>query len=502
MATNRTIVVTTVLSAVAHIALLAAPRATLMGGVPVAPLRLWIENPARQDVRHHEAGAVARPAAPAVPGSVATVEQHEENRPANIVLAGQDAAPLLVEPLPAEVSDGVVVSPRETEHVIATIAESSQVMPVAERKMLEDRVRQWSLRLGDDGSGDTQVTWVEKGRRYTADLQRLPTDDDMDFERIIVEVTTEEEGKLLKSRMQMRQLAFSHFTQLVDRWDPTVQLHDDEIVGRFHSNSEFMIGWDGETAPRFLGQVTMAARNFVVASATSSRARRDIFRGGLETDAPPISFPKRGRLLAEGQSFTGTRTVSLPSDAHITFYADGSVGWRALESNETEQRILIRDTPLCLLGSPKTTLFVEGVVRGTVLVYSPEDIVVAGSITYLHDPRSLRESTDYLGLAADKNIVIAGPDVTGPGDLRIDAAIYARRRFIVRDLDGTGQATLSIYGSLSAGTMSATEPRYATRVEFDPRFEHVRPPGFPMTDRYEVEEWDERWESVDTASSQ
>jgi hypothetical protein len=50
-----------------------------------------------------------------------------------------------------------------------------------------------------------------------------------------------------------------------------------------------------------------------------------------------------------------------------------------------------------------------------------------------------------------------------------------------------------IYGSLTAGTVSRTEPRFATRIEFDPRFEHARPPGFPQTDRYEIETWDGRW---------
>ena len=52
---------------------------------------------------------------------------------------------------------------------------------------------------------------------------------------------------------------------------------------------------------------------------------------------------------------------------------------------------------------------------------------------------------------------------------------------------------MSIYGSLTAGSISATEPRYATRTEFDPRFERTRPPGFPETERYEVEGWDGQW---------
>jgi len=90
--------------------------------------------------------------------------------------------------------------------------------------------------------------------------------------------------------------------------------------------------------------------------------------------------------------------------------------------------------------------------------------------------------------------------VTGPGDLEIQAAIYAKRRFIVSDDPAPGEptacpcaATLSIHGSLTAGPLSPTEPRYATQYEFDNRLEQVRPPGSPVTDRYEVDTWDPEW---------
>ncbi len=43
------------------------------------------------------------------------------------------------------------------------------------------------------------------------------------------------------------------------------------------------------------------------------------------------------------------------------------------------------------------------------------------------------------------------------------------------------------------GTISATEPRYATKIEYDSRFERQRPPGFPSTNRYEVEDWNGQW---------
>jgi hypothetical protein len=134
-------------------------------------------------------------------------------------------------------------------------------------------------------------------------------------------------------------------------------------------------------------------------------------------------------------------------------------------------------------------------VNGKVLIYSPKRIVVEGDLVYAQDPRVTPESDDFLGLVSDGHVDVAAPDVTGPGDLVIHAAIYARRRFNVRDIRSTGTSELHLYGSLSAGTVSATEPRYSTRIQFDQRLTEVRPPGFPLTDRYEVESWDKRWTS-------
>jgi hypothetical protein len=105
-------------------------------------------------------------------------------------------------------------------------------------------------------------------------------------------------------------------------------------------------------------------------------------------------------------------------------------------------------------------------------------------------------SDDYLGLVCDKDIEVASPRVIGPGDLHVHAALFAKRRFVVTDIDHRPSATLHVYGSLAAGSLTASEPRYATRYEYDRRFERERPPGFPSTERFAAEGWDGRWTEV------
>src|SRR6202008_156570 len=120
-------------------------------------------------------------------------------------------------------------------------------------------------------------------------------------------------------------------------------------------------------------------------------------------------------------------------------------------------------------------------------------IVIEGSLTYASDPRENPDSGDFVGLVSNKYVEVAPPGVTGRGDLEIDAAIYAGARFVVPRINHPGRATLRIYGSLAAGSLTATEPRYATRIEYDSRFERRRPPGYPSTNRYEAVEWQGNW---------
>ena len=140
----------------------------------------------------------------------------------------------------------------------------------------------------------------------------------------------------------------------------------------------------------------------------------------------------------------------------------------------------------------------RGTVNGKVLVYSPQRIVIVDDLRYAADPRA-PGADDYLGLVAERTVEIAEPEVTGPGDLELHASIYARNRFAVRDYLSRRSGTLIIYGSVAAGSLSATEPRFATRVEFDDRLTTMRAPGFPLSDRYELDSMSGEWRVLSAA---
>src|SRR5690606_11495710 len=156
--------------------------------------------------------------------------------------------------------------------------------------------------------------------------------------------------------------------------------------------------------------------------------------------------------------------VGLETDSRITFFADGRYaiepiggGRRGQARPDHAQRAgRLGSSPTYFIAAEKTAVAVEGTLNGKVLVYSPDAIVIEGDLVYAADPTRIEDSDDYLGLVSDGTVAIAEPGVTGPGDLDVHAAIYAKRQFAVRRYSSGERATLFIYGSVTAGSLTAT----------------------------------------------
>ncbi len=379
----------------------------------------------------------------------------------------------------------------------ASTAEPPDLAPAAlsptQEKMLNRKVREWTEDLRSMPDVASGLTWKHNGQEYLARLTQIPAADDMGIHRVIIEISTEEDGKRLSSEVHMKRLAFSNYAQFVNRWDPDVQIHNDELDGRFHSNTEISLAYDRQVKPIFHGKVTTTSRRINITNSRRLMSRDEIFVGGLQTGVKLIRLPKQFVPFPRETEIADDQVHHFDEDTRITFYADGSYVWRPVDSKAPPQMATLSEDTMYLIADKKVKMYVKGTVNGKVLVYSPERIVIEDDLVYEQNPEEVPGADDYLGLVSDKYVDIALPDVTGPGDLFINAAIFAKRRFAVQGYRIRENALLHLYGSLSVGSLSATEPRYFTRIRFDQRLEKLRPPGFPMTDRYEVESWDTTW---------
>src|SRR5882724_2452071 len=267
------------LSALLHLALLltigiASREATQQSSAP--ELRLFIELEDGRDTEHDRAGPLERSAAPAPKPTEELLAAVGGPRSSNVESSPAIATPAAPPtqndaPQDATASDGPVRgdSAPEEAGVVTTFGASDTAAPVEaseralglaipmpQQSMLTHWVMKAAQGLQNANLRQARLSLQHEGRQYIALLDRRPAADDMDIERVIVEISTEANGKRVRTLLQMKRLAFSHFTQLVDRWDTTVQFHDDEIAGCFHSNSEILLGYDRLVAPKFLVVVT------------------------------------------------------------------------------------------------------------------------------------------------------------------------------------------------------------------------------------------------------
>jgi hypothetical protein len=415
----------------------------------------------------------------------------------------------------AEISEAHAETPADTSAILTTTASSSESVamvpepgpsapvadiPQVEQVILTRNVQQIAQTLLDSDQTDTEITWQQNGQQYSARVMRQPASDSTGIEQVVAEIMTDKAGKRMKTRLSLKRLAFSHFTQLVNNWDRNIQLHDDVIDGRFHSNTEFAFTASGGVTPRFFGKVTTAAAT-VSFNGINRRRNQEIFQGGFESRTERVNLPRDMPDLTSGGEDTDRRVFA--DDTRIIFNADGSYVWRRANGEGPLEREPPNKQPRYLIGEKGAKLYVRGTVSGLFTVYSPNDIEIEDDLTYARDPRQSVLSQDFLALVSGRDVCIAGPEVTGPGDLTVHGAIFARRRFYIESTDrgGGDGATLLIYGSVTAGTLSETEPRYATKYDFDKRFEYLRPASFPMTRRYEVDSWNEDWEEVENAEN-
>src|SRR5690606_8292129 len=88
------------------------------------------------------------------------------------------------------------------------------------------------------------VEWEQDGKQYSEILILERANEGTALDRVVAEVSASDRGREFTTRLFLKRLPFSQFTHMVDRWDPTVQFHDDEIVGRLHSNWPFNRAYD------------------------------------------------------------------------------------------------------------------------------------------------------------------------------------------------------------------------------------------------------------------
>lgn len=393
---------------------------------------------------------------------------------------------------PVRASEGLTLNPaptlREDFRIdLATLAVQAP-MDGEQQASLRAAVNHFATELPRWTDPDKPLRWHDGEREYRIVIARREPATATGLERAVLKVSTELQGLALSARVPVKRMAFSHFAQVVDRWDPAVSLAGDRIIGRLHANSELFVEAGRHSRPTVTGPVTVAGR----VTGVGARALNAIFTGGIETRAERINLPRNP--FPRDQWIDGGENVHrLDENAQIVFDGERGYRWYSLAEPAHSHRVKPVVSPWLIVAGEDVALRVEGRVSGSLVVYAPAGISVTGSLTYASNPRQHPDSDDFLGLVSDRDVEIAEPDVTGPGDIELFASVFAGRQFRIRRFRARNGGQLQIYGSVTAGSLTATEPRFTTLLEFDPRLENQRPAYFPLTGRYMLDGPEPAW---------
>lgn len=332
------------------------------------------------------------------------------------------------------------------------------------------------------------VVPLADGSPLAVDVRAVTTPGLTELASYEVTLTRQQDGQLLRTRVLLRERAFSWYAKFINRWDADVTLANDRVVGRFHSNTPVNFSADRRQQPVFSGPVSLAGYQGI------SRPLRNsgMFEQGVETGAGRVSMPDAVTPAVFALAEQALEVHPFTENTRLEFLADGGFGWFQSGSRSG----IIRPAPgnaMLVVANDSAVLELSGIVSGAVSVFAPRRLSIIGNLTYAEGPVIDNDQQHFLTLISNGIIEVASPAQTGPGDLEIHAALYARQRFSVIRFSSRPQGELIIRGALVAGSVSATEPRYTTRIEFDSRFDSMRPPAFPTTGRFDIADWDQQW---------
>ena len=282
-----------------------------------------------------------------------------------------------------------------------------------------------------------------------------------------------------------------HFLGFIPVWFIT----GDQLSGPVHTNSHFHISGD----PAFTDVVSCVddAISYMHGGPPNDNPS---FAKGVKFGAPEIEMPSkaldlRTAAVQDGYHFTGATTIALN--------ADGTMNVTNSHDNLLNQNMPLPDNGAIFVTGAQAgdNLWISGTLNGQLTVGTNRDLIITDDITYNTDPVTNPDSTDILGLIAEKDVIISQ---NAPSNLTIQASILALDdSFYVENWAGLPpKGKLNIYGGLiqdARGPIGLFNPAtntiisgYSKNYVYDPRLRNIPPPFFPTTGDYVGLSWREQ----------
>ncbi len=324
--------------------------------------------------------------------------------------------------------------------------------------------------------GFTNLTF--SGTSYSVSVAALPGDSTVEAKKVRARIAVSYEGGQDTTDVILMQPAYSYFSYYSTQWPGHVTFGSgDTLRYPIHSNGQIRMTGN----PVFTGKVSSAQPSFATVVTAEPR-----FYGGAEFGTPDVPLPDFSALkdsaLAAGDQYN--------QEVWLIFNAGGTYQCSTSTILTVKN---IADYNGTIITTADKDIHVQGSLQGAVTIVSDRDLWIEGPVTYNTNPAVDPTSTDYLGLVADRDLIIADEPATAAGVV-VQAAILVRRDMRVENHDvGTPRGNLVLYGSIGQenaepfGTFSGSilQTGYNAIISYDRRLFDRTPPFFPRLTRIE-----------------
>ncbi len=270
----------------------------------------------------------------------------------------------------------------------------------------------------------------------------------------------------------------------------------DMLTGPCHTNGNYNISGN----PAF-NDVVSSSEDFINYLHGGPPTDNPTFAQGIQLGVDEIPMPSkaldlRTAAVTAGYHFEGLTTIVLNASGTMTVT-------NSRLSPTTQTMALPSNGAVFVTGARAgENLNVSGTLNGQLSIGTNRDLIIAGNITYATDPTINPNSTDILGLIAEKDVVISSSASPPGGNLTIQASIMAMDdSFYLNNWASGLKGTLNIYGGIiqdrrgPVGTFSSMTGSkvsgYTKNYVYDSRLRTSPPPFYPTTGDYVGLSWRE-----------
>ena len=271
----------------------------------------------------------------------------------------------------------------------------------------------------------------------------------------------------------------------------------DELTGPTHTNGNYNISGD----PVF-NDVVSSAEDFINYLHGGPPADNPTFSDGIQLGADEIPMPSKALDLRtastqDGYHFEGLTTIVLNADGTMTVTNDKL-------SPATQTMALPANGAVFVTGARAgENLHVSGTLQGQLSIGTNRDLIIDGNITYATNPQTNPDSTDVLGLIAEKDVVVSESASPPGGNLTVQASIMAMDdSFYADNWANELKGTLNVFGGIiqdrrgPIGTFNSRTNQkasgYTKNYIYDSRLRTLPPPFYPTTGDYVGLSWREQ----------